>query len=326
MRIPINIGLLPLMGWLLSIVTNPYILLNGYRYLNGLFMDLLADQFRAEILDPSPPDCYSVLCDDVDDLFNDLKRAIKIRKRNLHTWSGKTIRRMLSLLGWSWINNKAYIDNYNIGNPNGAGERDHSMRGSVAQDYMTLTEQQDSNHLATLGSIIRELTETSESALPSFSSAEGNEISENAVVASRSEMLQRNRLGHNSSGIQLYRRTDLSEAPSAGLVPFLNESITCLFLLPVKAAVLKHIVQTFINSPLTRNVNGLSPVCMQPLPPFRGILVKPFRVMKFTNFITNLERFALASALKLVIDLGWWTCEWAAVVWAGRRFFNWGHL
>ena len=320
-------GLTTLISWLLSIITIPYILLSGLRYLEGLLMDLLADQLQAEILDPSPPDRYSVLSDGMDDLFDRLEKVINIRRGNLHTWSGKVISRILGFLGWSWVNHRAFIDNHDSRTLDEAEERDRPMQERVPQDYMTSVEQHDNSHSATLSFTIHEIVNTSESALPILSSAEGaNEISENVLVASRSEMLQRGRLQRNSSSVQLYRRTDLSEAPSAGLVPLLSENLTSLLLLPAKAAILKHVVQTFIDSPLTTNVNGLSLVCMQPLPPFRGILVKPLKFMKVTNFVFYLQRFALASVLKLVADLGWWTCEWAAVTWVGRRLFNWGNL
>lgn len=301
-------------------------LLNGYRYLKGHVMDLFADQLRAEILDPSPPDCYSVLCDNVDDLFDHLRKVIQIRNRNMHSWHGRIIRRILSLLGWSWINHNEYVDNRNTGNLTEALERDHLMQERITRDYITSTEQQNSGHLATLSFIIREMTDTSESALPNSSNAEGDHISENVEIAPRSEILQRERLGRHSTGILLYRRTDLSEAPSASLVPLISENLTSFLLLPAKAAILKYIIQMFINFPLIGNVNGLSRVCLQPLPPFRGILLKSFKHMKLTDFVINLERFALVSVLKLVTDLGWWTCEWAAVIWTGKRFFNWGSL
>ena len=316
-RMPTSIELRFLMGWLLSIITSSFVLLTGSRYIEVLTMDFFADKFQAEIMVPFPPDRYSTLYNDVDNLYNRLERDIKVRKENLRSWSGNAISRILGLLGWSWVNYRPYIRNRDPGMTIEAGHNEHATQERATHNFMTSAEQQANSHSASLGSAARELDNTSAVAIPDPSGEESNSVSENIVEGIRQ---------HGSTITPTYRRTTLSETPSASLVFLLNEHLTTLLLLPVKAAILKHTIQQLISLPLNKSINGSFFACTRPLPPFRGSLVNPFNSMGFTELGFYVERLALASGIKLAVDLGLWICEWAAVTWVGRKMFNWGHL
>ena len=306
-----------LLEGLLSIPTSPFVLLTGFRYLKTWIMDVFADKLQAEIMTPFPPDRYSALYNNADNLYDRFKKDSNARKENLNSWSGRAISRILNLLGWSWLSYKPCFNYYTAEDPNQAGRNRHQLHERVNNNAVAIYEQQGGSHLATLRYTNQDSRNNSATTVSFFPNVENDRISEYIL----DDVNQ-----HSSATAKSYRRTTLSDTPSASLGFLLNEHLISLLLLPAKAAILKHAIQLLTNVPLNQSNSGSLLTCMRPSPPFRGACLKPFSAMHFTEIGIYMKRLALASGLKLAVDITLWICEWATVTLLGRKLFYWGRL
>ena len=325
-----------LANWTCMALTSPVLIISGYLYTESMIMENLTERFQAEVMIPSPPDWCSIFRSTIDDYFDYLERNMKTRKYNMRTWGGRVISTLFRRLGWSWQNIETG-ENQKSSNSGLNSYRESSTSNQDLATFPTSMDHTQRNHSHSSGQLIEQgsvddqnMTFVRNDASSSIISdlqderSNGDEIA--IDTATPGTYSRQQSLSHRNVVPTLYRSTTLSETPGTSLVFIFKDFCASLLLLPVKAAALKHIVQTLHSCPLYSNVNGLSYVFMRPFPPFRGNLTNPLIPIRTFTTGFHVERLALLSTLQLVLELGIWTCEKVAVIWIGKKFFGWGNI